>query len=468
MSTPLFYRVVRAVARMGSGVYFRKLELTGKVNVPTRGPVILASNHPQSITDALILALAAGRTVHYVAHSGLFKNPLKAAFLRHCCVIPIHRPKDVASSASKNIESFRACRELLERGGCIGIFPEGTSQDERRVQRIKTGTARIALESESVGGFELGVVIVPVGLSFQSRQRFRSRILVSFGEPIVVADYQKMYAKDSELAASYITDLLEQQIRRRVVDVRQSELEDLVVEVERIYRAELQEREDIAITHSSWFESEQAFSREIARASEYFHETDPDFLRELAEKIHGYRRKLKRLHLRDRIVRERGMSFRGEAARFTLGGILGLPLALHGAILNFLPFRLTNVLARRIAADATKIHGMQIGLGGILFPPYYAALIWFVSTRFGLWSTIGFAVSLPLSGIFARWYIRVMNRRRLYLRFTYLQATHGRMIHKLRRERREIIDTMDEAMKRYLVETGRGGGEYPWEAPNQT
>ena len=185
MRTPLLYRFNRLVVRLGMRAYFRDVEVTGRSRIPTAGPVIFAANHPHSITDSLVLGLAADRMVHFIAHSGLFRNRLQAWFLRNSGVVPVHRPRDDAAASDRNLTMFATCFRILGDGGAIGIFPEGTSAEERRVQKLKTGAARIALGAEEQAAWQLGLTLVPVGLNFESSTRFRSRVLVKFGKPLL-------------------------------------------------------------------------------------------------------------------------------------------------------------------------------------------------------------------------------------------------------------------------------------------
>ena len=76
----------------------------------------------------------------------------------------------------RNRESFRACIDVLARGGCIGIFPEGTSAHEPRLQPLKTGTVRIALQAEQEHDWKLGVAIVPApGLTLAEAEADKER-----------------------------------------------------------------------------------------------------------------------------------------------------------------------------------------------------------------------------------------------------------------------------------------------------
>ena len=454
VSRPFLYPLVRWIARVAAQVYFGRLEVSNGERVPARGPVILAANHPQSITDAMVLGLATPRVVHYVAHSGLFADPLRGLLLRGGGVIPIHRPSDTADAATRNRESFRACRELLERGGCIGIFPEGTSQQERRVQRFKTGTVRIALEAESGNDFGLGIRIVPVGLNFQSNRHFRSRVLVNFGEPLRVEDWRRSYESDPEGTVRDLTEVLQDRIRHRVVEVRRHELEDFVREVEKVYKGDLLGREGLAVPGRSRFERDLALSREIARATDWFYENRPETLWSIGELLSEYRRRLDRLRLPDRIVRAESEGFRRQAGKLVVLFLLGLPFAAWGTLWNYLPYRWTGWIARRVAPDPTKLHFAQIVVGAGLFLAFYGLWFLLASSWLGTWSTVAFLLSLPPTGIFARWYAAGMRRRRTHLRWAYLRSTRGLLVQRLRSFRQEIIDAMDDALDEYLARTG--------------
>src|SRR4030095_1974172 len=85
------------------------------------------------------------------------RNPLGARFLLACGAIPVYRKQDAPApgdgvgvvGAERNVHAFTACFRTLGAGGLIGIYPEGTTHAEPRVQRIKTGAARVALAYET-------------------------------------------------------------------------------------------------------------------------------------------------------------------------------------------------------------------------------------------------------------------------------------------------------------------------------
>src|SRR5438093_13468790 len=144
-----FYVVVRVIARFWIWFFFERVEVRHPERVPRVGPVLLCINHPNNLIDSLLVGAVLTRKVHYLATAALFRNPLLARFLTACGAIPVYRKQDDPDKMDRNADTFSACLEALTRGGVVGIYPEGTTHAEARVQRIKTGAARIALDYES-------------------------------------------------------------------------------------------------------------------------------------------------------------------------------------------------------------------------------------------------------------------------------------------------------------------------------
>ena len=452
MRSRFFYTAMRAFVRAVLRVYFKRIEIVGATNVPSSGAVIFAANHPQSITDALVLGTHCQRPVHYLAHSGLFKNRVKRWFLRQLGVIPVYRKEEVPAAGDRNVQMFSACHAVLARGGTIGIFPEGVSLGERRVQTLKTGTARIALESEASHGWALGVRIVPVGLNFESTQGFRSRVLVSFGEPIDVSAHRSEYEADPFETTHQLTVALQEGIRHQIVNIERIEFEDLVQDLELVYKGELLGRRNLIVSGGTPLQQDQRVSREIARALDYFLRERPVVVWRVREHLEDYRHRLSRLHLQDEQIREhQRRTVPGEIARLLFLGALGLPVALYGALWNIVPYRLTGWIARRYVKDHTQLHLFQLTIGTVVSLLYYAPLGWLAYRVLGPMGAVAFAATLPPTGLFARGYAGFMSRRRRMLRFAYLDFTHRYAIQRLRQQRGRLIAEVNAAFDEYVA-----------------
>ncbi len=466
MRTPFLYRVTRSIIRFVVRAYFRDVAVSGARNLPDEGPAILAANHPQSITDALILGLASDRMLCYLAHSGLFRNPLKRWFLHSCGVIPVYRRSDEPDSSEKNVETFSASYDTLEAGGVICIFPEGTSGQERRVQKLKTGAARIALQCEERRGWDVGVVMVPVGISFESRGRFHSRVLVSFGERIHVSDLRPEYDDDPVEAVGLLTAKVEVGIRSHVVDIGHAEYERLVRDIERIYTQEVVDRGETESGGAGRFKQGHAIAREIPVALEYFLQRKPEVIAEIRAALESYSRRLEQLNLKEAAVSKESTTIRGAAMRFMVWGLLGLPVAIYGTLWNALPYKLTGLVAKRLAPDLTKLHFYQITVGALFYTVFYVPLLYFLYRVTGAVVAGALAISFIPTGFFARWYTRLMRRRRDMLRLAWVQLTRGYAVQQLRQRRARLLGHLDTALDEYLIVRAGGvvGGR---EAPEE-
>src|SRR6267378_2523716 len=190
----LFYAVVRVIARFWIWFFFERVEVRHPERVPCMGPVLLCINHPNNLIDSLLIGSVLSRKVHYLAAAALFRNPLMSRFLVALGMIPVYLKADDPDKLDRNTEMFAACDEAFEGERLIAIYPEGTIRADVHVQRIKTGAARIALGYEAHAPRRL--TVVPVGLSFEARERFRGRVLVSFGEPVAVSSYLAVYREE--------------------------------------------------------------------------------------------------------------------------------------------------------------------------------------------------------------------------------------------------------------------------------
>jgi len=127
----------------------------GMENIPSSGPVILASNH-LSFSDSIFLPLQARRPVVFLAKSEYFtgkgiKGALTRWFFKSTGQLPIDRSGGKASEASLNTGL-----KVLSQGQVLGIYPEGTRSPDGRLYRGRTGIARMVLEAK--------VPIIPVAM----------------------------------------------------------------------------------------------------------------------------------------------------------------------------------------------------------------------------------------------------------------------------------------------------------------
>ena len=195
---------LRGLALAVTDIFFDRLAVENAGRVPLDRPVILAANHHSGLMDAMMLYASTPRDLRAVGKSTLWKIWPLRPFLAAGRVIPIYRQKD---GGGDNAKAFEAVTEALVDGGAVGIFAEGISHDGHGLERIRTGAARMALDAVSAGAQP---VIVPVGLIFEDRERFRSDALVRFGQPIEVVDSFPNATSEDRESVRTLTEMIEQ------------------------------------------------------------------------------------------------------------------------------------------------------------------------------------------------------------------------------------------------------------------
>jgi len=445
-----FYATVRRLARFWVWFFFRRVDAHHAERVPATGPVLLCINHPNNLIDSLLVGALVPRKVHYLTTATLFRHPLLAKFLLTAGAIPVYRRQDDPAKASQNVDVFAACHRAFAEGHVIAIYPEGTTHAEARVQRIKTGAARIALGYERPGE----LTVIPVGLSFEARKSFQGRVLVSFGPAIPITAYLDAYARDPVAAVDALTTAIQWAMEAEVVHVDRIDATGFVRAVEELYRGELvrqlREERGLAERQVDVFR----LSRTIVDAVNWFKTHEPARVERLWQRIQGYRALLTDYHVRDEAVQAR-LKPHPVRRRLVTGweGVVGLPVFAYGLAVNALPFFVPRWLARRMSHKETDYATVRLLTSIVALPLFWTLETWIVWRVAGPgWAAL-FAVSLPISGVLAYHYLRGLGRLRRALRFGALALTRAQAARALMVERQALVAELDRAKDDYLAST---------------
>lgn len=447
-----FYRGVRAVARFWLWFLFKSVDVRHPERVPGTGPILLCVNHPNNFIDSLLVGAAVRRKVHYLATAAMFRNPLMARLLLACGAIPVYRKQDDPDKMDRNLDTFAACFATFSRGRLVAIYPEGTTHAEKRVQRIKTGAARIALGYEAEHPGELR--LIPVGLSFEARKSFRSRVLIAFGESIRPSAYLKAYRDDPVTAVDALTRDLQWAMEAQVVNVERIDDQRLVGAVEELYRDELAQQVMDERGLARRDVDPVRLSRSIADALRYFKATDPARVESLWQRIEAYRSLLVQYHLRDEVVRARRLRLPARTKLvYSWDAVVGLPFFGYGVVVNALAYYVPRWLARRLARRETDYATIRLLATIVALPLFWSLETWLVYRAAGAGWALAFALSLPLSGLIAYRYLVGAGWLRVRLRFAALAATRGHAARRLVADREAIVAELERAKRDYLAAT---------------
>ena len=158
-------------------------EIIGMENIPSKGPVILASNH-SSYLDFICLISVIKRPIKFLVAEKFFKHPLWLPLMVLTNQIKVDRyAKDKNDSIAKALE-------VLARGGIIGIFPEGTRSRTGSIQKAYGGVIKLAIEARCM--------IIPIGINgaftIWSPDQLapsikKKKVIIKIGHPLYVQDY---------------------------------------------------------------------------------------------------------------------------------------------------------------------------------------------------------------------------------------------------------------------------------------
>jgi 1-acyl-sn-glycerol-3-phosphate acyltransferase len=167
--------------RIGVGLMYGlwKPRVLGAWRVPATGPVIFAVNHSHNIDGPMVMGVAP-RPTHFLIKKEAFIGPLDP-FLLGIGQLKVDR-------AIADRTAITRALGVLENGGVLGIFPEGT-RGEGDFASLRAGLSYFAVRS--------GAPIVPVAVLGSTERRgrlikglppLRSRVDVVFGDPFQAGD----------------------------------------------------------------------------------------------------------------------------------------------------------------------------------------------------------------------------------------------------------------------------------------
>ncbi len=457
------YRICRWLIQAALGFYFSRIERFHRERVPTTGPVLFASNHPNSLTDAFVIGTSVPRKVNFVATVQLFRWRLLRWLLTRCGVIAINRAKDDPRAMRTVLASFEACFHVLEQGEAVAIFPEGITHDDPQLKAVKTGAARMALELEARHGGKLGLHIVPVGLTFSAKEIYRSEVLVNFGEAIRVADFLPGYSEKRHERIQALSAEIERRIQGLILHLPHLERARILEAVKRLYLDRLWVGNTVIHQPVTPLTGELLLTQRIGIAVEQAFERHPARAQEFVRRLGHYEAALRKLRLSDEVLAhfpERKWILRQSLAGAAVA-LLVAPVALYGWVHRLIPYALVRFVvgkAVKTPADKTHVSTATILGGLIVFTGFYALCVFVFRQFFGWRATILYACSLPAASLIAHYYAKELRRFAASFRAAAVLLRAPAAGRKLLAWRAELIELIETEREEFLAAEAEAKG----------
>ncbi|TVP66990.1 MAG: hypothetical protein EA340_11070 [Nitriliruptor sp.] len=426
-------RGLTGLARLALRGFYRRIEVTGREHLAEDRPVLVVANHFNALLDPVLVMYAMHELPRFVGKAALWRPPWARPLLWLAGMVPVHRPQDGADT-SGNQSVFLSCAEQLSRGTTVALFPEGGVSPIPALQPLRTGAARIALSARSAGA--AGLVILPIGLTYEDKVALRSRALVRIGPAIDV---------DAHLDAVGHGDAddTDTEVVRSLTD----EIQDRLSELSPIYPDEvagavLGRAADVALRRPDARPTEEVALAEREAVARRLAEAPTPTRTEVVDTLARYELRRSLAGLRDtevlsqRSPRQLAGTFFATLVRL----ILLAPFALTGAVVNALPYWGVH-WAGRFVRNPTLRASARLLSGVALFPATWILVAWLLPWD-TWWARTLAIVAAPILGLVAV--------RALETTIATARAWHGWItriersdrLEQLRSERASLVDTI--------------------------
>jgi glycerol-3-phosphate O-acyltransferase / dihydroxyacetone phosphate acyltransferase len=430
------------VATLATRIFYR-LSVSG-ARVPRTGPVLLVANHPNALLDPFLVVGVAKRPVHFLAKAPLFSDPLIGWAVRGVGSLPVYRRQEDPAQMGRNEETFRAVHEALASGAAVGIFPEGISHDRPSLVPLKTGAARIALGAAPLVGGPFP--IIPIGLVFESKQEFRSAAFVVIGEPAQWGDIAAAGPADAD-AVRELTRRIYDSLHGVTLNLQRHEDSALVAAATAVY--------DVEVEPAGAPDVEAARRITAAAALARLTLDGDEAAADVAARLREHMRTLAVLGMSPGDVHRRHDV--GSAARWTLRRISPAALfravvAALGTLLFWVPYRLTDWMARRDVSPDT-IATRKLLYGGVFFISWILLLAIAAGVVLGSVAALLAAAILPFFALKTLSYSERWSAAARDVRSFLVRRSSVRQLGELRDRQRQLGHDL-----RALYERVRGAG----------
>jgi glycerol-3-phosphate O-acyltransferase/dihydroxyacetone phosphate acyltransferase len=413
-------------------VFFRRIFYSNLKRVPLEKPLLFAGNHQNSFMDGVLVGSYLPQPIHFLMRADMFKNPVASFCLHQLNVSPVYRFEEGLENVHKNLTTFQGIYSILKKNGNYIIFSEGICVQEKRLQKLRKGTARMAFGAAEE--FGLDVHIVPVGINYTYPAKFRKEVLINFHEPFSIRELQELYKVSPAKALLVFNQKVEAGMLDQVIIVKNPENDWLVEHLL------IMGRNNYILPFFKWrFDNDdrRLLEKEIAEMINYIDKTSKPVLISLATQVKNYFDLLAKSRLKDENIARK---LDWGVVRYLLI-IPGFPIFLAGYIGNLIPFIVPRLVCNLFIKDLRFYSSVYIGIGTVLYLIYFPVILIIAGILCG-WIGLLPGLLVPVTGYLVLFYQEVVTERFHTFRYRLKKMKNPALISELVSIRKGIMEDL--------------------------
>ena len=188
-----FYRMMRGLCRLAMNQQFRTIEVTGQEHISDDAGILTVGWHTNGLIDPSTIFVTQPKMLVFGGRHDLITRPIIGPIASISGAQPVLRQAELArggasseAGARINGKTMLTLAECIAHGHGTALFPEGTSHEESKMRRLRTGPVRSVIAANSIA-HEKGLPephLLPVGLHYRTSWYFRTDAWFEYGEPI--------------------------------------------------------------------------------------------------------------------------------------------------------------------------------------------------------------------------------------------------------------------------------------------
>jgi len=386
-------RIIKKLVSWAVAALYHRVEVRQEPGLTLSGPQLANASHFGGFTDPLLLIYTMDRVPRFVARDVIWKTPGAKQVMNWVGAIPVHKRED--GEGSSNDTMFASTYAALHTGELITIFPEGITVDDPSIATIKTGSARIALGARAAG--VSGIKLISAGIHYENKAALRSEVFIDIGWEMDLDSEVTERVEPGEAQDSSNRDLV-----RGLTDEMELRLRQAAPDFDDWKTARsLSSAANVALRGRGKHETDVGHG-DRERLARLLDDAPERETAAVTEAMEIYQADLDAMGFTDEMFMsglDTTSRFVGYAVRTLIVGLILVPFALMGLIVNAIPMSIVWLIGRAKVDDAVMATIKPLGALSV-FLVTWAVWVWIAWGNGGPQGIAGSLLMLPV-GLYA-------------------------------------------------------------------